>query len=156
MKHCGTEWAEISRVRLVYPDNWECASNRTSRGFGPRRAPHLLARPSVCFVAPNAYAALSGRQDVAHIGGAERQQVLLSEELVRRGYRVSFIVLDHGQPDGETFRGIRAFKCYKVDSGVRGLRFFHPRLSGVWNAMTRADADIYYQRGADYETGLVG
>src|SRR5712692_5386498 len=76
-------------------------------------------RPSVCFVAPNAYAALSEREDVAHVGGAERQQVLLGKELVRRGYRVSFVVLDHGQPDGEEIRGIRVFKCYRADVGVR-------------------------------------
>ena len=118
--------------------------------------PSLSKRPSVCFVAPKAYAALSARDDVAHVGGAERQQVLLGEELVRRGYRVSFVVLDHGQPAGETFRGIRVFKCYGLDWGIRGLRFFHPRLTGLWNAMKRADADIYYQRGAEYETGLVG
>src|SRR5260370_19344203 len=102
MKHCGTEWAEISRVRLVYPDNWECASNRTSRGFGTRRAPHLLARPSVCFVAPNAYAALSGRQDVAHIGGAQRQQILLSEELVPGADPRSFSIPHSRPPPGKT------------------------------------------------------
>jgi glycosyltransferase involved in cell wall biosynthesis len=103
-----------------------------------------------------AYAALSGREDLAHVGGAERQQVLLSEELVRRGYSVSFVVLDHGQRDREQIRGIRVFKCYRADVGVRGLRFFHPRLTGLWNAMKRADADVYYQRGAEAETGLVG
>lgn len=113
-------------------------------------------RPSVCFVAPKAYAALSERQDLTHVGGAERQQVLLSEELVRRGYQISFVVLDHGQPDGETLRGIRVFKCYRSDRGLRGLRFFHPRLTGLWKAMKRADSDVYYQRGAEDETGLVG
>lgn len=111
--------------------------------------------PSVCFVAPNAYAALSERKDLTHVGGAERQQALLAEELVRRGYRVSFVVLDHGQPDGEEIRGIRVFKCYAVERGMRGLRFFHPRLTGLWSAMARADADVYYQRGAGSETGLV-
>jgi glycosyltransferase involved in cell wall biosynthesis len=93
---------------------------------------------------------------VAHIGGAERQQILLAEELVQRGYRVSFVVLDHGQPDGEDIRGIRVFKSYRVNLGLPGLRFFHPRLAGLWSAMRRADADVYYQRGAESETGLVG
>ena len=112
-------------------------------------------RPSVCFVAPNAYAMLSEPEDVTHGGGAERQQVLLAEELVRRGHRVSFVVLDHGQSDGGEIRGIRIFKCYSVERGLRGLRFFHPRLTGLWNAMARADSDVYYQRGAGSETGLV-
>jgi glycosyltransferase involved in cell wall biosynthesis len=112
-------------------------------------------RPSVCFVAPNAYGALSGSGTVGRGGGAERQQVLVAEELVRRGYRVSFVVLDHGQPDAEEIGGIRTFKCYRVHRGIRGLRFFHPRLTGLWSAMARANADVYYQRGAGSETGLV-
>lgn len=113
-------------------------------------------RASVCFVAPNAYPELSGREDVPHVGGAERQQVLLARELVQRGYRVSFVVFDHGQTDGEKIHGIRVFTCYRADRGIRGLRFFHPRLTGLWNAMKRADADVYYQRGAESETGIVG
>ena len=112
-------------------------------------------RPSVCFVAPSAYSALSGREDLAHVGGAERQQVILGAELVQRGYRVSFVVLDHGQPDGEEIRGIRVFRCYRAEDGIRALRFVYPRLTGLWSAMRRCDADVYYQRGADPETGLV-
>jgi glycosyltransferase involved in cell wall biosynthesis len=123
-----------------------------SRGNGDRPGSE---RPSLCFVAPKAYPALSGREDVSHVGGAERQQVLLAEQLLRRGYRVSFVVLDHGQPDAEEIRGIRVFKCYRADVGIHGFRFFHPRLTGLWSAMKRADADIYYQRGAEGETGLV-
>jgi len=76
--------------------------------------------PSVCFVAPNAYPALSGREDLTNGGGAERQQVLLAEELSRRDHRVSFVVLDHGQPDEEEIRGIRVVKCYRLDQGIRG------------------------------------
>jgi len=115
----------------------------------------MVAVRSVCFVAPRAYAALSGNPAVVHVGGAERQQVLLAEELTRRGLSVSFIVLDHGQPDGRTIRGIRLFKCYEADRGIRWFRFFHPRLTGLWSAMSRADADVYYQRGADSDTGVV-
>lgn len=112
--------------------------------------------PAVCFVAPNAYPALSGRKDLTNDGGAERQQVLLADELVRRGHRVSFIVLDHGDPRDEEIRGIRVLKCYRLDRGAPGLRFFYPRLTGLWSAMRRADADVYYQRCAETATGLVG
>jgi glycosyltransferase involved in cell wall biosynthesis len=116
----------------------------------------VSSRASICFVAPKAYPALSGRDDLAYVGGAQRQQVLLAEELIRRGHRVSFVVLDHGQTEGEEIRGIGIFKCYRLDSGRRRVRFLHPRLTGLWAAMGRADADVYYQRGADAETGLVG
>lgn len=124
----------------------------------PACPPEVGAPPaSVCFVAPSAYPALSGREDLAHIGGAEQQQVILARELVRRGHQVSFVVLDHGQPDGaEVLPGIRAFTCYRRDAGLPGVRFFLPRLTGLWSAMRRADADVYYQRGADVETALVG
>jgi glycosyltransferase involved in cell wall biosynthesis len=111
--------------------------------------------PSVCFVAPHAYGALTAGEEVAHIGGAERQQVLIAHELVRRGYRVSFVTLDHGQGDGYEIGGIRVLGCYRADAGIPKLRFLHPRLTGLWAAMARAAADVYYQRGASAETGLV-
>jgi glycosyltransferase involved in cell wall biosynthesis len=112
--------------------------------------------PRLCFVALRAYGLLTGRSDIRHQGGAERQQLLLARGVARLGYSVSFVTLDHGQPDGETVgEGVRVFKSYRLDSGVRGLRFLHPRLTALWAAMSRADADIYYQRGAEAETGLV-
>jgi glycosyltransferase involved in cell wall biosynthesis len=110
---------------------------------------------SICFVAPNAYAALSGREDLTNNGGAERQQVLLANELVRRGHLVSFVVFDHGQPDTETINSIRILKCYSSDNGIPGFRFLHPRLTGLWRALRQADADVYYQRCASASTGLV-
>jgi glycosyltransferase involved in cell wall biosynthesis len=116
---------------------------------------HLAAKPSICFVALKSYAVLTGDSSVNHIGGAEVQQSLIGRELARRGYRVSFVVLDHGQPDGIEIDGIRVFKAYRPEAGFRGLRFFHPRLTKLWGAMKRVDADIYYQRGAGAESGLV-
>ena len=116
---------------------------------------HDPLRPHVCFVALRAYNVLACGGAVRHVGGAEVQQALLAAGLVRRGYVVSFVVLDHGQPDGEELGGIRTFKAYRLDAGWPGLRFWHPRLTGLWGAMKRADADIYYQRGAEAETGLV-
>ncbi len=115
----------------------------------------MTDKPSICFVALKAYGLLSGREDLHHIGGAEVQQVLIARELVRRGYLVSFVVLDHGQPDDEDVDGIRVLKAYRRDAGVRGVRFLHPRMTQSWSAMRRADADIYYQRNAGNETGMV-
>jgi len=112
-------------------------------------------KPSICFVALNAYNVLSGRKDLTHTGGAEVQQLQIASWLMRQGYSVSFVTLDHGQPDGISIDGIKVFKAYAKEVGIRGLRFFHPRWSGLWEAMVRADADVYYQRGPECETGQV-
>jgi len=112
-------------------------------------------RPSICFVAPNNYAVLSGDPNVQHIGGAEVQRALIARELVTRGWQVSFVTLDHGQADGIEHDGIRIFKAYSKNNGAKGLRFIHPRWTGLNAAMQRADADIYIQRTAGIETGQV-
>lgn len=120
---------------------------RGSRAADPRLC--------ICFVALNSYNVLSGRADINHIGGSEVQQVRIASWLAEKGHRVSFITLDHGQPDGIDIRGIKVYKAYSKPDGIRGLRFMHPRWSGLWAAMARANADIYYHRCAEAETGQV-
>jgi glycosyltransferase involved in cell wall biosynthesis len=111
---------------------------------------------NVCFVSLKAYDLLAGAPHPRHFGGAERQQVLLARGLAERGHRVTFVTLDYGQAEEVEHKGIRAYRAYAVDSGAPGLRFFHPRWTGLASAMSRAKADIYYQMGADSETGQVG
>jgi len=111
--------------------------------------------PSICFVASGAYGAVSGRPEVRHIGGAEMQQVRIGRELRRRGHAVSFVTLDHGQPDGVEHEGLKVFRMCAWEDGLPGLRFVHPRWTSLWGALKRANADVYYQRGAGPETGQV-
>lgn len=146
---------------MPYKMHGDILSNRTEAARDTLRAPvrepsSPRRKPSICFVALNAYNLLSGREDIEYTGGAEVQQVRIASWLVRQGYRVSFVTLDHGQPDGIELRGIRVFKAYAREDGIRGLRFIHPRWSGLWAAMSRADADVYYQRGRDSYTGQAG
>lgn len=98
---------------------------------------------------------MSGRNDLAHIGGAEMQQVLLARGLLQRGMQVSFVTLDHGQPDGTHYGGITVYKAFAPDAGLPGLRFLHPRCTGLWQAMRRSQATVYYQRMAEMTTGIV-
>lgn len=114
-----------------------------------------VAPLSICFVAPNNYAILSGRGDIRQIGGAEVQRALLARELAQRGHRVNFVTHDHGQPDGIEHDRIRVFKMCRPAAGIPGLRFFVPRWSSLCTAMRRADAEVYYQRTAGVETGQV-
>jgi glycosyltransferase involved in cell wall biosynthesis len=89
------------------------------------------------------------------VGGEPVQQTLLARALARRGYDVSMVVGDHGQPDGAPWEGIRTWKAYRRDAGVPVLRFVHPRWTGVWAALARADADVYYTSCAGMQAGLV-
>ena len=101
----------------------------------------------------NNYALLSGHDAIQHIGGAEVQQAILGRALATCGYSVSFITLDHGHPDGIQHDGIAVHVAYAKGAGLPVLRFFHPRRTGLWAAMGRANADVYYKRCADYEVG---
>jgi glycosyltransferase involved in cell wall biosynthesis len=113
-------------------------------------------KSAICFVALSAYNILSGRRDLDHVGGAEVQQLQMATWFARQGYPVSFVTLDHGQPDGVEISGIKVYKAYAKDTGIRGLRFVHPRWTGLWAALKRANAEVYYHRGAECESGQVG
>ena len=122
-----------------------------AKGIVERRA----KRPHICFVAPAAWPVLAGDAAIPVVGGAEVQQRLLAIALARRGYRVSMICLDYGQPEGTQVEGVRVYKMHKPDEGIPVLRFLHPRLTSLWRALKRADADIYYQRTATPITGFI-
>jgi glycosyltransferase involved in cell wall biosynthesis len=89
------------------------------------------------------------------VGGAELQQTVIATALARRGYRVSMLCLDYGQPDGAVVDGVTVYKLYRPEEGLPVLRFLHPRTTKVWSAMKRVNADVYYQRCAAYLTGYV-
>jgi glycosyltransferase involved in cell wall biosynthesis len=89
------------------------------------------------------------------VGGEPVQQTLLARALARRGHDVSMVVADLGQADGAQYDGIRTFKACRPDAGVPVLRFIHPRWSGIWSALRRADADVYYTSCAGMEVGLL-
>ncbi|MEK6677765.1 MAG: glycosyltransferase family 4 protein [Planctomycetota bacterium] len=112
-------------------------------------------KPHICFVAPNAYAAISGRHDLSHIGGAEVQQAMLAKGLVQCGHEVDIITLDHGQPHVECYDGVRTLRMCKPNAGYPGLKFLHPRLTSLWSALSRSNAEVYYQRTTGVETGQV-
>lgn len=123
----------------------------------PRVAPSASpARPSVCIVAPHSFGIMADRPEFAHLGGgAETQLRLIAGGLVEQGYAVSVVVLDHGQAQEMTHKGIRLFRAHALSDGWPVVRFIHPRMTAIWKAMERADADVYVQRCADGLTGVV-
>jgi glycosyltransferase involved in cell wall biosynthesis len=109
--------------------------------------------PRICFVGFANLAVLAPEHDRSGAAGEPLQQTLLATALARRGYPVSMVVIDHGQPDGASWHGVQTFKAYASGDGLPILRFVHPRWTGLWSALGRADADIYYSSCAG---GLVG
>ena len=113
------------------------------------------SKPHICFVAPTTWPLFSGDREIPVVGGAEVQQSLLAPALAERGYKVSMITLDYGQPDRAVVKGVTVHKLYKPGEGIPVVRFIYPRLTTIWKVLKRVDADVYYQRTAAALTGFV-
>jgi glycosyltransferase involved in cell wall biosynthesis len=152
MLHGGA--AAQGRQDGTFPARGEEPRLHDARGEEPTLR-YGAALPHVCFVAPFAWPVFSGDRKIKLVGGAEVQQSILMRLLQRKGYRVSLVCLDFGQPQGIVVDGITVYKTYRYDAGIPLLRFLHPRLTSVWQALHAANADIYYQRSAGMLTAVV-
>ncbi len=108
----------------------------------------------ICFIGLFNLPVLAPEYNQHGIGGEEVQHTLLARALSARGFDVSMVVLDYGQKDGDSWYGVTTYKTYAANAGFPGLRFFHPRWTGMWSAMSRADADVYYVSCAGFRVGL--
>jgi glycosyltransferase involved in cell wall biosynthesis len=90
-------------------------------------------------------------------GGSELQTTLLARALGARGHEVSMVVNDYvgDALTAPRLTGFPLINAYDRRTGIRGLRFV-PRWRRFVRALGRADADVYYQRGAGAVTGQVG
>jgi len=84
-------------------------------------------------------------------GGAEAQAAFIAGALRDAGHDVHLVVSDLHEGDQVPFPVENAFD---PRAGIPGLRFLHPRWTGIARALERADADVYLQRNAGMITGL--
>src|SRR5262245_42560144 len=117
-----------------------------------------MRRPSsplrICIVGMDSYGMLSGEGDLKYIGGESVQHVLLARAWRDLGHDVTMIVHDEGQGPRRVVDGITALSAHTRKGGIPGLRFFHPRASGLVSALSAANADVYYQSPAGANTGI--
>jgi glycosyltransferase involved in cell wall biosynthesis len=109
----------------------------------------------ICFVGLDNLPVLSRDFNHHGIGGAQLQMTLLAKALATRGFAVSMVVADYGQPDGAVWDNITTFKAYRFNAGLPVVRFLYPRWTGMWAALRRADADVYFTSCAGMLVGLL-
>ncbi|CAN5768007.1 hypothetical protein BH11PSE12_BH11PSE12_33550 [soil metagenome] len=109
----------------------------------------------ICFLGLQDLPVLAPEFNHHGIGGEQVQHVLLAKALVRRGHDVSMVVFDYGQDDGACWDKVTTYKAYRLDAGIPILRYVHPRWDGLWSALRRADADVYYASCAGMQLGLL-
>ena len=110
--------------------------------------------PSICIIGLDDYGLLTGERMTKYVGGETVQHVLLARAWRKLGVDVSIVVADEGQPKIQTIDGIRVIAACAKRAGLPGIRFLHPHSTSLWAAMRVADADVYYQSNASYNTGL--
>lgn len=109
----------------------------------------------ICFVGLECLPVLSAAHRQHGIGGEQVQHTLLARALARRGHTVSMVVADYGQGAVETIDGITLHRAHGLNEGLPVLRFVHPRITKLWAALQRADAEVYYVSCASNQLGVV-
>jgi glycosyltransferase involved in cell wall biosynthesis len=113
----------------------------------------MNAPTRICFVGLDSLPVLAPEYEQHRIGGEQVQQTLLARALARRGFAVSMLAYDYGQPDGQCWDEVTTYRTFAQDSGLPVLRFLHPRWTGLLRAARRADADVYYLSCASVQVG---
>ncbi len=109
----------------------------------------------VCFVSLSLYPCLANDFSSGSIGGAEVQQAMIARGLAKKGLDVSVISEDLGQEEACIIDGVTIYKAYKPGAGLPVLRFVYPKIVRIYQALLKADADVYYVRNASFLTALV-
>ena len=113
-----------------------------------------MKKSRICFIGLDDLPVLAPQFGQHGAGGEQVQHTLLARTLARRGHDTGIVVYDYGQPDLAAWDRVVTYRAYRQQAGIPVLRFVHPRFTGVWSALRRADADVYYVSCAGMHLGL--
>jgi glycosyltransferase involved in cell wall biosynthesis len=118
----------------------------------PRRQASKTAGLHIAFLAPKLYPVLCADDRSGFVGGAEVQQAAQIQGLMARGYRISVLTGDFGQPDRVQRQGVDIWRLPNENGrGWPGLRYVYPRL---WDRVARLaslNPDIVFVQTASEE-----
>lgn len=113
-----------------------------------------MKRLRVCFLSFNAYP-LFDPKTKGEFGGAELQLYYLGTELARdERFDISFITDDFGQPDNQVIELVKLYKL-NLPPGAVPLTKTLREYVRLWRLLKKIDADVYIQRAAGLNTGLI-
>jgi len=81
------------------------------------------------------------------VGGAERQQYLIAQQLHNDGFSISVLTRDYDDTSPEIINGI---EVWKEIPDIRGGLNAPKKAASLLTALRTVDADIYYVRGNDF------
>ena len=116
----------------------------------------LITPLHVCLIAPDIWPVIADDRKIDSVGGAEVQQSFIARGLRDKGYRVTIVTNVSGWSDEFEMDGLRIVRLIRRGPEIPIIRNIHPRLTSVWNALLRADADVYFQRCASANTLVAG
>ena len=108
----------------------------------------------ICLVGVDNYLMLNPTDRNQSVNGEAVQQVLLAKAFQELGCDVSTIVVAPGNRINERINGIKVLSAFNRREGIPVVRFLHPRATGVFKALRKADADIYFESPAGVFTGF--
>ncbi len=113
----------------------------------------MSGRGRVCLYAQYLYP-VTGGAEVPFAGGAEVHQWRLARGLAARGFEVSVVTCDYGQPPRVVREGVTLLRAFRPEAGLPVLRFFHPRLTRSVAALLGARAEVYFVQGSGLQAGV--
>ena len=112
-----------------------------------------MSRGHICFHSDYLYPVLVPSA-APFAGGAETQLAKLAHGLLERGFEVTVVTCDFGQPAEIVHEGVRILRSFNPRQGLPVARFFHPRLTRAAGALWKANAELYYVNGSGMAAGL--